>query len=227
MNDSITSHDPGSSPGDQLLDHSYDGIQEYDNPLPRWWVVLFWVTVVVAPLYILYFHFGPGLLSIERYDAAMIAFYDKQAEELLALGEVTEATLAGLMNDASMMNGGKKIFQSKCSPCHGMFAEGAIGPNLTDDHWLHGPQLMDVYRTVREGVTEKGMLAWERQLRPAELLAVSSYVGSLLGSSPPNPKAPQGTLAARQPPADATPADATPAAGTAAGGAAAPAAPVS
>ncbi|PWB71073.1 MAG: cytochrome oxidase subunit III [Holophagae bacterium] len=222
MSDVTTSPDPAGSRHDHLLDHAYDGIQEYDNPLPRWWVVLFWVTVAVAPLYILYFHFGPGLLSIERYDAAMIAFYDKQAEELLALGEVKESTLAGLMSDASMMNSGRKIFQSKCSPCHGMFAEGAIGPNLTDDHWLHGPQLMDVYRTVRQGVPEKGMLSWERQLRPAELLAVSSYVGSLLGSSPPNPKAPQGTLAARQPPADATPP-----AGTAAGGAAAPAAPVS
>jgi cytochrome c oxidase cbb3-type subunit 3 len=203
MNDSITNHDPGSSPGDQLLDHSYDGIQEYDNPLPRWWVVLFWVTVAVAPLYILYFHFGPGMLAIERYDATMIAFYDKQAKELLALGEVTESTLASLMDDASMMNGGKKIFQTKCSPCHGMFGEGAIGPNLSDSYWLHGPQLTDIYRTVRDGVTDKGMLSWERQLRPAELLAVAAYVGSLLGSNPPNPKAPQGTLAERLPPPDA------------------------
>jgi cytochrome c oxidase cbb3-type subunit 3 len=215
MNDVTTSHEPAGSRHDQLLDHAYDGIQEYDNPLPRWWVVLFWVTVVAAPLYILYFHFGPGLMAIERYDAAMIEFYDKQAAELLSLGQVTEATLAGLMGEASMMNGGKKIFQSKCSPCHGMFAEGAIGPNLTDDHWLHGPQLVDVYRTVREGVPEKGMLAWERQLRPAELLAVSSYVGSLLGSSPPNPKAPQGTPADRQPPIQAAPAAGTAAAVTA------------
>jgi cytochrome c oxidase cbb3-type subunit 3 len=211
MNNSSPTPDPGGERRDHLLDHSYDDIQEFDNPLPRWWVLLFWVTVIVAPLYILYFHFGPGLLSIERYDAAMLAFYDKQAQELLALGEVTESTLAGLIDDASMMNGGKKIYQSKCSPCHGMFAEGAIGPNLTDRHWLHGPQLLDIYRTVREGVPEKGMLAWERQLRPAELLAVSSYVGSLLDSEPPNPKAPQGAAAERQPPAAAEPDPAGPA----------------
>jgi hypothetical protein len=93
-----------------------------------------------------------------------------------------------------MMNGGKKIFQSKCSPCHGLFAEGAIGPNLTDSHWLHGPQLLDIYRTVREGVPEKGMVAWDRQLRPGELLAVSSYVGSLHGSNPPNAKTPRARL---------------------------------
>ena len=221
MNDSTSSLDPGDSRRDHLLDHSYDGIEEYDNPLPRWWVLLFWVTIIATPLYILYFHFGPGMLSIERYDAQMMEFYDKQAQELLALGEVTESTLAGLMGDASMMNGGKKIFQSKCSPCHGVFAEGAIGPNLTDGHWLHGPQLLDIYRTVREGVPEKGMVAWERQLRPAELLAVSSYVGTLLGSNPPNPKAPQGPLAERRPPEGVAPAAAAVAGEVA--GAAAPA----
>ncbi len=186
---------------DHLLDHNYDGIQEYDNPLPRWWLALFWATIIFTPLYILYFHFGGGMLAKERYDQEMIAFYDKQAEELLALGEITENMLVDLMADPSMMNGGEKIFQAKCATCHGMFGEGGIGPNLTDDYWLHGGQLMDVYRTVREGVPAKGMLSWERQLRPAELMAVSSYVGSLLGSEPPNPKAPQGESYVRQAPA--------------------------
>jgi cytochrome c oxidase cbb3-type subunit 3 len=187
---------------DHLLDHEYDGIQEYDNPLPRWWLALFWLTVVVTPLYILYFHFGSGMLALERYDQEMIAYYDKQAEQLAALGEISEATLVDLMDDQSMMNGGKKIFQSKCATCHGMFGEGGIGPNLTDQHWLHGAQLEDIYRTVRDGVTEKGMLAWERQLRPAELLAVSSYAGSLLGTDPPNAKEPQGQQVARLAPAE-------------------------
>jgi cytochrome c oxidase cbb3-type subunit 3 len=82
-----------------------------------------------------------------------------------------------------------------------MFGEGGIGPNLTDDYWLHGGQLMDVYKTVREGVPAKGMLAWERQLRPAELMAVSSYVGTMLGTDPPNAKPPQGDQQVRQAPA--------------------------
>jgi cytochrome c oxidase cbb3-type subunit 3 len=185
---------------DHLLDHSYDGIQEYDNPLPRWWLTLFWLTIIFTPLYILYFHFGGGMLATERYDEAMIAFYDKQAEELLALGEIGETTLVDLMADPSMMNGGKKIYQAKCATCHGVFGEGGIGPNLTDEYWIHGGQLMDVYRTVREGVPAKGMLAWERQLRPAELLAVSSYVGTMLGSDPPNAKAAQGDRHVRQAP---------------------------
>jgi cytochrome c oxidase cbb3-type subunit 3 len=192
---------------DHLLDHAYDGIQEYDNPLPRWWLALFWLTVIVTPLYILYFHFGAGLLAVDRYDQEMIAFYDKQAEQLLALGEISENTLVDLLADPSMMNGGKKIFISKCATCHGMFGEGGIGPNLADDYWLHGAQYMDIYRTVREGVTEKGMLAWERQLRPAELLAVSAYAGSLLGSQPPNAKAPQGTQVERAEPGPVEAAD--------------------
>ena len=165
---------------------------------------LFWLTILATPIYILYYHYGPGPLAVERYDAEMIAFYDKQAEELLALGEITESTLVGLMDDSSMMNSGKKIFQGKCATCHGTFGEGGIGPNLTDRYGLHGGQLMDIYRTVREGVPTKGMLAWERQLRPAELLAVSSYVGSLLGSEPPNAKPPQGDAAERQPPTRAS-----------------------
>ena len=192
---------PESGDQDHLLDHNYDGIQEYDNPLPRWWLALFWATIIFTPLYILYFHFGGGMLATERYDEAMIAFYDKQAEQLLALGEISENTLVDLTADASMMNGGKKIYHSKCATCHGMFGEGGIGPNLTDEYWLHGGQLMDVYKTVREGVPAKGMLAWERQLRPAELMAVSSYVGTLLGSEPPNPKAAQGDLYVRLAPA--------------------------
>ncbi len=182
---------------DHLLEHSYDGIQEYDNPLPRWWLAIFWATIIFTPLYILFFHFGAGLLEIDRYDRAMMLAAEQQMAEILAMGEISENTLVGLMSDASMMNGGKKLFIAKCATCHGMFGEGGIGPNLTDGYWLHGGQLMDVYRTVREGVPTKGMVAWERQLRPAELLAVSAHVGSLLGSDPPNAKAPQGNQVER------------------------------
>ena len=202
MNQEHLDHDPAATEQDHLLDHSYDGIQEYDNPLPRWWLAIFWATIIFSPLYILYFHFGGGMLATERYDQEMIAFYDKQAEQLLALGEISEGTLVDLMADTSMMNGGKKIFQAKCATCHGMFGEGGIGPNLADGYWLHGSQLMDVYRTVRDGVPAKGMLAWERQLRPAELMAVSAYVGTLLDSDPPNPKEPQGQAVARLAPVE-------------------------
>ena len=159
-------HDSALADQDHLLDHSYDGIQEYDNPLPTWWLALFWATIIFTPLYILYFHFGGGMLATERYDQEMIAYYDKQAEQLLALGEITENTLVDLIADPSMMNGGKKIYQSKCATCHGMFGEGGIGPNLTDEYWLHGGQLMDLYKTVREGVPPRacwrGSVSYDR-----------------------------------------------------------------
>lgn len=190
-----TGHQSAASPEqDYLLDHEYDGIQEYDNPLPRWWVLLFWATILFSAFYVIYFHFGPGTLEIDRYDAEMVAFYDKQAAELLAMGEIDDQLLAGLMDDAAMMKGAKKVFQGKCASCHGMLGEGGIGPNLTDRYWIHGGRLEDIYNTVSEGVPTKGMLAWKRQLRPAELLAVSSYVGTLLDTDPPNAKAAQGKL---------------------------------
>lgn len=179
---------------ERLLEHNYDGIQEYDNPLPRWWVVLFWITIVFTPLYFLYYHWGPGMLTIEAYNQDMIAYYDQQAQQFLAMGEVTEKTLIDLQQKSSMMAGAKALFQTKCSPCHGMNGEGNIGPNLTDDYWLHGNKLTDIYHTVMEGVPSKGMLSWKTQLGPAELLSVAAYVGTLRGSNPPNPKKPQGEL---------------------------------
>ena len=183
---------PEKTSYDQLLDHSYDGIQEYDNPLPRWWVWIFWASILFAPFYVIYYHFGPGMLAIDKYDQAMVSFFDKQAKELLAMGQIDNTLLDGLQDDAAMMKGAKKIFQSKCASCHGIFGEGGIGPNLTDNYWIHGGLPTDIYTTVSDGVPSKGMLAWKRSLRPAELLAVSSYVGTMIGSEPPNAKKPQG-----------------------------------
>jgi len=164
----------------------------------------------VAPFYITYYHFGPGDLKIERYDRAMIEFYDRQAQELLALGEISNEMLADLQTNESMMGGAKKVYQSKCASCHGMFGEGGIGPNLTDEYWLHGGQLTDIYTTVSDGVPAKGMLPWQGKLKPAELLAVVSFVGSLQGSDPPNAKAAQGELFDPVAAAEAAVADAAP-----------------
>ena len=183
---------PNDSPQDQLLDHEYDGIQEFDNPLPLWWKAIFWGTIVFAPLYILFFHFGPGVLPNDRYDEVMTAFYDKQAQELLALGEITDSTLDGLRMSDSMMATSKKVFAARCASCHGVFGEGGIGPNLCDDSWIHGNRLTQIYNVIVDGVPEKGMLAWKNQLPPGQLMAMAAYVGGLQGSNPPNPKAPQG-----------------------------------
>ena len=179
---------------DPLLDHEYDGIREYDNPLPAWWTTLFWITIVFAVIYFVFYGFGPGKTVVEAYNQEMVAYYDLQAQQLLALGPIKESTLLKLMDDESMIAGGAQIFQSKCAQCHAANAGGNIGPNLTDDYWLHGGKLTDIYHTITEGVPSKGMLAWKNQLSPAEILSVAAYVGSLRGSNPSPAKAPQGKL---------------------------------
>ncbi len=189
-----TTKTKGGPPQDELLDHDYDGIQEYDNPLPRWWVMIFWATIIFAPIYILFYHFGPGLLEHEKYEHSVQAFYERQAKELAALGEVTDETLLTVKANPAMLSQGGQIYRTKCSPCHGMFGEGNIGPNLTDDYWIHGARPTDIYHTIFEGVPDKGMLTWKNQLPPAKIMAVAAYVMTLKGTSPPNPKAPQGTL---------------------------------
>ncbi len=179
---------------DKLLDSDYDGIQEYDNPMPRWWVAIFWATVIFSLLYIPFYHYGPGLLARDEYEQDMLAFYDQQAKELLALGEITDEIVLTMASNPTAMDGAEKIYKSKCATCHGIFGEGLIGPNLTDEYWIHGGGALDVYNTVRYGVVEKGMLAWEKQLPPGDVIGVSAYVLTLVGTDPPNAKKAEGDL---------------------------------
>jgi cytochrome c oxidase cbb3-type subunit 3 len=177
---------------DRLLDHMYDGIQEYDNPLPTWWVAIFWLMIILTPFYIIYYHGGDGRSEIDKYNAEMLAYFDIQANELLSMGPITEGTLAGFQSDPAKMAGAAQIYVSKCSSCHGMRGEGSIGPNLTDTYWLHGGNLTDIYRTITDGVPAKGMLAWKKQLGLGDILSVAAYVGTIRESDPPNAKKPQG-----------------------------------
>lgn len=192
MHDSKKSR--SSEPRDEILDHEYDGIREYDNPLPRWWVGIFWISIIFTPIYILFYHFGPGLLAHDKYERSVREFYERQARELAAMGEVTDETLLTVKANPAMLSEGGQIFRSKCSQCHGMFGEGNIGPNLTDSYWIHGGRPTDIYHTITEGVPEKGMLTWKNQLPPAKIMAVAAHVMTLQGTSPPNPKPPQGEL---------------------------------
>ena len=179
---------------ERLLDHNYDGIQEYDNPMPRWWLYIFWATILFAPFYLLYYHGKDGRSIWDQYNTDMLAFFDMQAQELLAMGPIQETTLHGIQQDASKMAAAAQVYSARCVQCHGAKGEGNIGPNLTDEYWLHGGNLTDIYGTVMEGVPAKGMLAWKKQLPLGDILAVSAYVGSMRGTAPPNAKTPQGDL---------------------------------
>ena len=176
---------------DRLMSHGYDGIQEYDNPLPGWWVWIFWVTIVFSLGYWAYYQLGPGPSVVAVYEAEMREAAARQPAAPAA-GAVSDQTLLALQKSAGAMAKGKEIFAGKCMPCHGDRGQGIVGPNLTDDYWVHGGRPSEVYRTITEGVPEKGMVPWKTQLSPDEIAAVTAYVGTLRGTNPPNPKAPEG-----------------------------------
>ncbi|MDZ4674905.1 MAG: cbb3-type cytochrome c oxidase N-terminal domain-containing protein [Gemmatimonadota bacterium] len=184
--------DPNES---MLLDHEYDGIKEYDNPLPRWWVWTWWATIIFSVLY--WFNvpgIGIGQGQIADYEAEM-AVAEAQRAQLAALRPgPTEQSLLALKSVDSTLALGQTTFGQMCVACHGPDGGGVIGPNLTDDAWIHGESAMEVYTIVNEGVLAKGMPAWGTMLSPAQVEAVVAYVMSLRGTTPASPKAPEGVV---------------------------------
>lgn len=185
--------DPAAPSQDHLLAHDYDGIREYDNPMPRWWVYIFVVTIVFAGIYALNVirGVGAGPGRIANYEREMAAFRAAHPAGGPTMGA---AALAALARDPKALELGKTTFAQNCSSCHRADAGGLIGPNLTDDYWLHGGALPEIYTTVSEGVLAKGMPNWGKLLKPDQVAAVAAYVYTLHGSNPPNPKAPQGSF---------------------------------
>lgn len=179
---------------DRLLEHDYDGIREYDNPLPGWWSWIFVATIVFSAGYYLYYQIGPGPSVIAQYEREMSEYARQQASLAPppAAPGAAEDTLRALMKDAKAMATGKEMFGVRCMPCHGPEGQGIIGPNLADDYWLHGRTLADIRRTIHDGVPDKGMIPWKDQLKPAEIDTLTAYVSTLAGTNPPNPKPPQG-----------------------------------
>jgi cytochrome c oxidase cbb3-type subunit 3 len=191
----MTQHEKGhnEAPKDEskLADHAYDGIQEYDNPMPRWWVQLFWVTIVFSFGYLFHFWVGNGQSILTVHEEEMAGVRAEEAKKALAQA-VSEVSLEAVLGDQGMVTAGATIFGTRCAACHSEKGQGNIGPNLTDTAWIHGQgRLMDIYQTVADGVSSKGMPAWQRQLSPTELRQVVAFVGSLRGQNVPG-KAPEG-----------------------------------
>ncbi|HQH28854.1 MAG TPA: cbb3-type cytochrome c oxidase N-terminal domain-containing protein [Oligoflexia bacterium] len=179
---------------DTLLSHDYDGIKEYDNNLPLWWLGLFWLTIFFSAGYVLYYHYGPGP-SAEQVLALQVEIAEK--ERLARMPQTAEPAsveqaLLKLASNTEALAAGKQVYDTRCLACHAAQGQGLVGPNLTDDFWIHGGKITDVKRIVEEGVLAKGMLAWKALLSERELDSVVAYRWSLHGSNPPNPKAPEG-----------------------------------
>jgi cytochrome c oxidase cbb3-type subunit 3 len=175
--------------------HNYDGIRELDNSLPKWWLYGFYACIIFAFVYLYRFHVShTGLSSEQEYQTEM-AKADLEKEEYLksAANKVDENTVT-LLTDAAALGEGKKLFSTNCSPCHGAEAQGIVGPNLTDDYWLHKGGIKDVFKTIKYGVQEKGMKSWKDDFSPVQIAELASFIKSLHGTKPGNAKDPQGEL---------------------------------
>ncbi len=176
--------------GDKLLSgHEYDNIRELDNNLPKWWVWLFIITIIFAVVYIFVF----DVIKVAPYQQEE---WKKEMADAgsLAPGQsalIVNANLAAL-TDKSSLEAGKDIWLKQCKVCHLEGGQGLVGPNLTDNFSIHGCAYTDVVNTIIVGVPEKGMISWKTQLSDDQILKVASYVMTLKGTTPPNPKAPQG-----------------------------------
>ncbi len=177
-----------------LIAHDYDGIEELDNPIPAWFMWLFYTTIAFAVCYLLIYHvFNAAPLQYQEYKIEMAqADIAKKAFLSKAANRVDENSVK-LVQDPATLASGKAIFISTCAPCHGEHAQGNVGPNLTDDYWLHGSKINDLFKTIKYGVLAKGMPTWEKQLSPKQISDVANYIKSLHGTKPAGAKEPQGT----------------------------------
>lgn len=178
-----------------LLDHDYDGIKELDNNLPPWWVYLFYACIVFGVVYMVRFEvLGADNQEMElKKEVAQakidIAEYMKTAPDMMDEKTVT------LLTDPADLAAGKEIFTANCAACHRADGGGQIGPNLTDDQWILGGGIKNVFHTLVNGGRDgKGMISWKGTLKPKEMQKVASYILSLKGSNPPDAKAPEGEV---------------------------------
>jgi cytochrome c oxidase cbb3-type subunit III len=175
----------------QIKNHEYDGITEYDNPLPMWWLLTFFCTIIFGFLYYIHYTFTDAPSLKQEFVVAM--------KEVQALNKGTAdsssalAEIAKMIQDPKSQVSGRAVYESRCASCHADQGQGLVGPNLTDNYWIHGTgTTADLYKVVAEGVAEKGMPAWSNMIKPEEVNQVVAYISSLKGKNVASGKAPQG-----------------------------------
>jgi len=178
-----------------LTDHSYDGIQEYDNPLPGWWKFLFWLFIVFAPLYMFYFHFGVEGRSVQsQYEQEMAGIFELRFKDLGTL-EPDRETILKYMKDDEWLSVGKVVYKTNCVSCHGADGGGLVGPNLTDDHFKNVGKIEDIYKVIENGAANGAMPAWKNRLsHQNQRVLTAAYIASLRGTTPAAPKKAEGNL---------------------------------
>lgn len=175
-----------------LLNHNYDGIQELDHPLPKWWLTIFYVTIAFSVVYVGYYMVGSGPSLKEEFLSAWQKIEEQKGQASPDTGLNDDIILASF-KDPEKRQLGSKVYTEKCAACHGQNGEGLIGPNLTDDAWLHGDGMpASIAKVIRDGVAEKGMPPWGPVLTSDELVNVTAFVRGMHGTKPANAKEPQG-----------------------------------
>ncbi|MEJ6981236.1 cbb3-type cytochrome c oxidase N-terminal domain-containing protein [Pedobacter sp. P351] len=184
---------PISEEKDILIEHDFDGITELDNPTPAWFMWLFYATIVIAVGYMLHYHvFEWGQLQDEEYATEIREAEAEKKAYLAKSANLIDENTVKENSDAAVISSGQAIFNTNCVACHGDKGQGVVGPNLTDNYWLHGAKINDVFKSIKYGIPEKGMISWEKTLSPKQIAEVANFINSLKGSNPPNAKAPQG-----------------------------------
>lgn len=180
---------------DVQLDHDYDGIKELDNALPPWWLYGFYLTVVFAGIYIWRYHISKTApLQVQELNIALAEAKLQEAEFAKKQGEKVDENSIEYAADPQLIATGKAIFDKNCVACHGPDGGGISGPNLTDEYWKHGGSIKNIFKTIKYGVLDKGMIAWGEVLTAKDMAAAATYIKSLKGSTPKNPLPPYGDL---------------------------------
>ena len=178
-----------------MMNHEYDGIRELDNNLPPWWKYMFYATIIFGVIYLFRFHItGQGKLQEAEYLAELADAEAEKASFMATAGETISEDNVTYLADAASIAKGEAIYKGNCATCHGQLGEGGAGPNLTDEYWIHGGGVKNVFKTIKYGVPAKGMIAWQSQFSASQMQKVASYVLTLKGTNPPNGKAPQGEV---------------------------------
>lgn len=176
-----------------MMNHDYDGIRELDNHLPPWWKYLFYVTILFSVIYVAGYHvFGWMPTQEEEYKQQMAMAEARMQQQGTAADTASGDVNIAFTDDDARLNNGQEIYETNCATCHQKDGGGQIGPNLTDQYWIHGGSFEDIYNTIKNGVPQKGMIPWENQLSTKEMVNVASYVETLRGTEPSNPKEPEG-----------------------------------
>lgn len=186
---------PLATEKDKMMHHSYDGITELNNPTPPWFMMLFYSCVIFGGIYLVIYHvsYSSPLQHEEFENELKIAAAEKEEYMKKAANSINESNVA-FVTDKKSLEAGKETFIKYCKSCHMEDGGGQVGPNLTDDYWLHGNKAANLFKVVTDGVPSKGMVSWKKQINPMQIQQVISYIHTLKGTKPANPKEPQGEL---------------------------------